>query len=98
MTKTSELVCVADVHWNDANPLASVATVAVAPTPVAGSTQSAGMGLTAVVMSQSGAGTRSIVPGSGVRSTSLRTVSDGAHSPNAASRSASSRSSKSTTR
>ena len=98
VTVTSEVVRVAYVHWNVANPLASVVTVAVEPAPVAGSTQSVGMGLTVVVMSQSGAGTRSFVPGSGVRSTSLRTVSDGAHRPKAASRSASSRSSKSATR
>src|SRR3954452_8465562 len=98
VTSTSELVCVAVAHWNVANPLASVATDAVEPTPVEGSTQFAGRGLTVVVMSQSGAGTRSFVPGSGVRSTSLRTVIDGAHSPNAASRSAASRSPKSATR
>src|SRR4051794_39336985 len=98
VTSTCELVADAVVHWNVAKPLASVASVAVESTPVAGSTHFAGTGTAVVVMSQSGAGTRSFVPGSGVRSTSLRTVIDGAHSPNAASRSAASRSSKSATR
>jgi len=67
------------VHWNEAKPLASVAWVAVAPAPVAGSTHFAGTGLAVAVMSQSAAGIKSSVPGSGVRSTYLRTVTDGAH-------------------
>ena len=81
-----------------AKPFASVVWVAVAPTPVVGFTHFAGTGLALAVMSHPLAGIRSSVPGSGVRSTSLRTVTDGAHSWNAASRSASSSSEKSGTR
>ena len=87
------------VHWNWANPEASVVAVAVLPVPVGGSTQLAGVGVAVAVMSQSAPGTRSFgVFGSGVRSSSLRTVIDGAQSWNAACRIAASRSAKFGTR
>lgn len=95
---TLESVDAAAVHWKVAKPFASVVWVAVAPAPVAGSTHVAGTGLAVAVMSQSLAGTRSSVPGSGVTSTYLRTVTDGAQSRKAASCSASSRCEKSDTR
>src|SRR3954453_18531364 len=77
---TVESVAAEVVHWKEAKPLASVVWVALAPTPVAGSTHFAGTGLAVAVMVQPPAATRSSVPGSGVRSTYLRTVIDGAHS------------------
>src|SRR3954452_1357644 len=95
---TRELVAPVVVHWNEAKPLASVVWVAAPPAPVAGSTHFAGSGLVVAVMFQPLDGTRSSVPESGVRSTYLRTVIDGAHSLNAASRSAASSCEKSATR
>ena len=79
------------VHWKLAKPSAPVAVVAVEPVAPAGRTHAVGGGaVTVAVMSQPAVGWRSSTAGSGLASTILRTMTDGAHSWNAASRSASS--------
>ena len=74
-------------HWKVANPLAPVVVVALAPDAPAGTTQAAGVGATVASRVQPCPGWRSSTSGSALWSSSLRTVTDGAHSWKAALRS-----------
>ncbi len=89
---TDEAVGVAVFHWKFTNPLPSVVSVTVVvPGAAVGCTHVDGGGeMFDAVMSSPDPGMASPMPLSGVTSTSLRTVIDGAQSWNAASRSAAS--------
>jgi hypothetical protein len=88
-TETFESTDVAVDHWKLAKPSAPVVVVAVGPDAPAGSTQEVGVGDVWIVICHPRPGSRSCAFGSGSRSTTLRTFTDGAQSWNAASRSAS---------
>lgn len=98
LTVTVEEVGAAVVHWRLAKPSAPVTAVAVAPSPSAGSTHSAGSGETSAVSAHPSPGTSASTAGSGSMSTTFSTFTDGAHSWKAASRRASSRRLKSASR
>jgi hypothetical protein len=99
VTETVEVVVgVGFSHWNVANPGASVVACAVEPVAPAGRVHDVGVGDTVAASSHPWAGWRSSTAGSGFRSTSFWTVTDGAHSWKAAARSEASRSEKSATR